>query len=284
MAISTLSTLNSLFNLIYEDALFVAREQNVMTSLVTNYSAAGWMDRKVSVYPEITAEAVAEADDYANPTTWNKTLLATLTPGEVMAQVLLTDKRIETDSQDARRDSASELGNAIATKIDKDLVADFASFTTDKGPGAGQTASIKRFAAGISKLQGSMVPQPIYVVAHPYHWFDVWVELGQPGANQALLGDVANQALRDFYVGRWVNVLWFVSANIVVDASDDAVSGIFNPGALAFDSRKAPTLEPERDASKRAWEINIVAGYAHGVRRNAFGVKYTADAAEPTGA
>lgn len=93
---------------------------------------------------------------------------------------------------------------------------------------------------------------------------------------------MANQALRDYFVGRWVNVLWFTNANIAIDASDDAISGIFNPGALAFDSRRAPRLEPERDASLRAWELNMTAGYAHGVRRDTFGVQYTADATTPT--
>ena len=46
MAISTVSDLNSLFNLIYEDAVFVAREQNLMVNLVRNFSARGWMSRK----------------------------------------------------------------------------------------------------------------------------------------------------------------------------------------------------------------------------------------------
>jgi len=51
MAISTVTSLNSLFNDIFEDALFVARENNVMTQLVTNYAARGWMSRYVSTYP-----------------------------------------------------------------------------------------------------------------------------------------------------------------------------------------------------------------------------------------
>jgi hypothetical protein len=111
---------------------------------------------------------------------------------------------------------------------------------------------------------------------------DIWVLLGQPAANQAFLGDAANRAMQDFFVGSFLTANWFVNANISVDGSDDAISGIFNPGALAFDSRKAPTIEPERDASLRAWELNIVGGYAHGVRRPTFGVKYTADAATPS--
>lgn len=282
MAVSTVSDLNSLFNTIFEDALFVARENNIMTSLVTNYSATGWMDRKISAYPQITAQSVAENVDFAAPTTFDKQVLATLSPGEVMSQSILTDRRIDTDPDDARRDCATELGSSIGTKIDTDITSAFSSFTTDKGTGAGNAATISSFAAAISVLRTNKVPNPIYVVCHPYHWHDVWILLGQPGANQALLGDVANQALRDFYVGRWVNVMWFTSANIAIDASADAISAIFSPQSLAFDSRKAPTLEPERDASLRAWELNMSAGYAYGVRRNAFGIKYTADATEPT--
>lgn len=93
---------------------------------------------------------------------------------------------------------------------------------------------------------------------------------------------MANEALRSFYVGNWLAAQWFTSANISVDVDDDAVGAIFNPQALAFDSRKAPMLEPERDASLRAWELNMSAGYAYGIRRTAFGVKVTHDATTPS--
>lgn len=281
MAISKVSDLNNLFNNIFEDALFVAREQNMMTNLVHNYSAKGWMDRKVPAYPEITAQAVAEAVDFANPTTFDKQTLATLSPGEIMAQTILTDRRIDTDPEDARNDAAQELGNSIATKIDTDLAADFASLTTGKGT-AGSALTIGICAAAVSKLRNNKAPAPINVVLHPYGWHDVWTQLGQPAANQAFLGDLANEALKAFFVGQMLAAKWFTSANIAVDALDDAVGAAFHPDALAFDSRKSPMLEPERDASLRAWELNISAGYAHGVRRNAFGVKLTHDATEPT--
>lgn len=282
MSVSSKSSMNSLFNLIYEDSLFVAREQNTMSNLVTVYSAAGWAQRKINSYPTLTASTVSEGVDYANAQEFTKTNDATLTPGEVIAQTILTDVRVETDPQDARRDAATEMGNAIATKIDTDLVGLFASFSTDVGPGAGQAATLAKVGVGISILRNNKVPNPIYIVLHPYCWHDIWVLLGQPASNQALLGDVANQALRDFYVGSMLGATWFTNANITADSNDDAVSGIFSPQALAFDIRKAPTLEPERDASLRAWELNMVAGYAYGVRRATFGVKYTCDVTTPS--
>ena len=42
--------------------------------------------------------------------------------------------------------------------------------------------------------------------------------------------------------------------------------------ALALDMRRAPRLEPERDASRRGYELNLSAVYAHGVWRPKFGV------------
>jgi len=281
MAISKVSDLNSLFNLIYEDALFVAREQNLMVGLVTGYSATGWMDRKIPTYPTFTAETVAEGVDYDNPQTFNKSVLATLTPSQVISQARLTDQRRQTDPDDARQDCAAELGNAIATKIDTDLVGDFASFTTGKGS-AGNALTIAKCAAAISVLRNNMAMNPIYVVLHPYGWHDVWTELGQPAATYQFLGDVANEAMKSFFVGNMLAAQWFTSANISVDTDSDAVGAAFNKQALAFDSRQDPTLEPERDASFRAWELNMTAGYAHGVRRVTFGVKLTHDATEPT--
>lgn len=281
MALSKVGDLNSLFKLIYEDALYVAREQNLMVGLVTGYSATGWMDRKIPTYPQFTAEVVAEDVDYDNPQTFDKQVLATLSPSEVIAQARLTDRRRATDPEDARQDCATELGNAIATKIDTDLVTDLASFTTSKGS-AGNALTIAKCAAAISVLRKNMAMNPIYVVLHPYGWHDVWVELGQPSANQAFLGDVANEAMKSFFVGQMLAAQWYTSANISIDTEADAIGGAFNKQALAFDSRKEPTLEPERDASFRAWELNMTAGYAHGVRRNAFGVKLIHDATEPT--
>lgn len=282
MAVTTTSALNSLFNQIYEDAIFVARETNLMTNLVKTYSARGWMSRYFKTRPQITAQSVAENVDYANPTTFGVTEIGSLTPGEVMAQVVITDRDIETDPDDARSQAAREMGGAVATKIDTDLVGVFASFATDKGPGADAAATIAKFATAIAVLRNNLTPNPISIVVHPYAWHDVWVELGQPASQKVLLGDVANQALNDYFVGEWLLSRWYVSANIAEDSGDDVVNGIFNAQAIAFDSRKTPGVEWERDASLRAWEGNIVAGYAYGLGpRPTWGVKYTCDATEP---
>lgn len=282
MPVSKYSDISSFVASIYERSLFVARENNLMTQLVRNFSSSGWQPRVLSIRPTAVAASVADGADFAGTATWNKSSLATLTPGEVISQYILSDQQIETDPDGAVTDASLELGNSIATKIDTDLTSAFTSFTTDKGPGAGSAVTIAKLASAVSVLRNNKAPAPIYAVLHPYHWHDVWVLLGQPAATYSNLGEATNQALRDFYVNSMLGIQFFVNANIAVDASDDAVSGIFNSQAIGFDTRRAPRLEPDRDPSLRATELNMTAGYAYGVIRNTFGVKFTADAAEPS--
>lgn len=281
-AISKVSDLNSLFNSIFEDAMFVARDTGLMVGLVTTYAAQGMAARKISVYPSFTAQETSEGVDYSNAQTLDKTLVATLTPKIVKAQAILTDERMMTDPQGARTDAAVEMGGAVATKIDLDLVSEFPNLTTDKGT-AGSALTIRRCAAGLAVLRKNNVRGPFSVVLHPYGWHDVWVELGQPTANQAFLGDTANQAMRDYGVGSFLSAAWYTDANIPnVSGTVDVVSAVFSRQAFAIDVRTAPEMEPERDASLSAWELNIRARYATGTRRPTYGVKLTHDATEPT--
>ena len=280
--ITKVSDLNSLYNTIFEDAIFVARESNIMTGLVSTFTGKGMMTRTFTTRPQISATVKEEGEDFVTPTKFGKASVGTLTPATVFAQSLLTDEDLDTDPENAKAQCATELGNAISTKIDRDLCADFSSLATDKGPGASGTATIAKFATAIAVLRNALCPNPIQIVLHPYCWFDIWSELGQPAATKALLGDLASQALKDFYVGDWLLAAWYVSANIVPSGTD-AVSGVFNPQSLAFDSRQPPESEPERDASRKATELNISAIYAHGLgRRPTWGVKYTSDVTEPS--
>lgn len=269
------------FNAILEDAMFVLREDSLMPQLVTLYGdSSGWEDRKLSKYPQIAAQTIGETEDLNAPTVFDKQAEVTLTPIEAAAQVILTDRRIETDPQNARADAATELGGAISDKVETDLVTLFLSFTTSKGAGAGNAFTLTSVANGLSVLRNAKVRGPYAVVVHPYQWLDVWVEIGKP-TTSVVASEAANKALNDYFVANLVNAQWYQHSLIPVDSSDDAAAGVFNRQALALDTRRAPRLEPERDASKRAWELNITAGYAKGVRRNVCGVKLISDATAP---
>lgn len=283
MAVTQVSSLNSLFNLIQERARFTARHTSLMVNLVNVVNASGWMDRKVATRPTITAVTVGEAQDYNSPTTFGRTALATLTPDEVIAQITLTDRAMETDPDGARQDAEVEMGGAIGTKVDTDLVGLFSSFSTDKGDGANNTFTFSNFAAGVAVVDFNKARQfgPLSAVLHPYHWHDIWVELGTPAATYTNLQDVTVQALRDYYVDRLLNVNIYTDGNIAIDGSGDAISGCFGARAIMLDVRKPIMVEAQRNASARSWELNVSMGYAYGLIHSGEGVKYTADATEP---
>lgn len=281
MAVSTVSSLNSLFNTVFEDAIFVAREQNLMAGLVTNYTGQGMAARQLGIYPQLTAATRTEGIDYANATEFDKTLQMTITPSSKIVQTVMTDQRIATDPDDARGDAAREMGAALATKIDTDLVDLFSGFSTSKGT-ANNALTLANMGAAISVLRTNKAPNPLYVVIHPYQWHDIWALLGTPASNQAFLGDVANEAMKAFYVGTFLSASWFVDSNITIDGNTDATGAVFHREALALDTRKAPTLEVERDASLEGWELNLTAWYGVAERRDSFGVKIISDVTEPT--
>lgn len=111
---------------------------------------------------------------------------------------------------------------------------------------------------------------------------DLWLELGKPAADLPSLNEVTTQALRDYFMARLLgNCNIYTTQNITGGTA--AVSGIFTKSAIYLDTRRPITTEaPEYDPSARAWELNINAGYAKGLVRSTYGVKFTADASEPS--
>ena len=93
---------------------------------------------------------------------------------------------------------------------------------------------------------------------------------------------MTTEALRNYWMATYLGVNVYTSAQIATDGNSDAVSAVFAPQAIAFDVRRAYRLEPERDASLRAWELNATMVYAVGLgERSTWGIKITADATAP---
>ena len=289
MALSTVDSLNKLFPDLYEKTLFVARHSTLMAPLVTPMSARGWMDRHVPIYNDATAYTVGETEDFVNYLELSKSTAATFTPSEIITGYLVTDRRRETDGDNVLNDAAYQMGAALAKKVDTDLLGDFADLGGTVGF-AGSALTIARCALAMAILNDNTVTNPLAFVVSPAMWFRIWRELGQPDANQAFLGDKANQALKDYYRGQPLGVPWYISGNIENAAVSDATrgtataesgsaafGGLFHKSALVLDTRRKPTPETLRDGSKRAWEVTLHMGYAHGVLRPTFGVALLAD-------
>ncbi|MFA6135633.1 MAG: hypothetical protein WC869_16615 [Phycisphaerae bacterium] len=66
-----------------------------------------------------------------------------------------------------------------------------------------------------------------------------------------------------FQIPQFIGIT-FVVTNSIDIASTAAYGLMYTPQAIALDTRKAFSIEPERDASKQAWELNASMWYATG--------------------
>lgn len=276
------SDITSFINTIYDGALLVARDNNVMTGLVRVFNdRTGVATRKNQQYGGASVISVGETDDLSGQS-FTPSNIATLTPAEVGAQYFLTDTRIESDPFSVANDAATDLGQAMATKMETDLVGNFSSLTAGTIGAAGSAITWSYFFNMEAVLRNAKAPYPYFAVMTPYQW-NVLAKAASVASTVTNAADSLKETVNSMYFVRQVGgVSVFVSANISKDASDDAYCGMFARDAIGLDIRRQPRLEPERDASRRGYELNMTALYAHGVWRPAFGVAGLFDSSTPT--
>lgn len=266
---------------IYADALFVARDNNLMMPLVTAFSGQGMASRVNSIYGTATINAVSDYDDLSSQP-FTPSTLATLTPAEYAGQFLITDQRRESDPFGVAQDAATELGGAVAEKMELSILSSFSSLTGGTVGAAGTVMTWGHFAAMLTRLRTQRAPGPYVAVMHPYHWHGLAKAVTTATAAQTNAPDFQNQAQSQFWVSRAMGVDIYVTSNLTIDSNDDAYCAMFSRQAIAVDVRRAPRLEAQRDASRRADELNISAIWAAGVWRPKFGIQGLFDASLPT--
>ena len=278
---TTSSTLSELFVNITQEAIFTFQETSVMRPLVTVYPISGsGKTVEVPVYPTVSAAAVNEATDLSN-TAVNPTS-ATITASEVGVMTTLTDLGRDSASRNVAADIGKLFGEALAKKVDTDLVGlldDFASANDQGGAGTELTADLLFKAQAI--LRSANVPAPYYGVFHPKAVFNLKKTLTQAGygTSSYAISEIRNEALRNGYIGKIAGIDVFENANISIDASDDAYGAVFHPASLGLCIKEEIKIETQRDASLRATEIVGSIVYGTGVIKDTFGVTVLSDAA-----
>ena len=270
------TTLDDLFVNIVAQARFTAEEQSLMLGLVTQYNIAGQAGKTVQIpkYPAITAAALDEGTAPAD--TDVSTSSVTVTCSEVGNSVLLTDLAAMGAGNPAD-ELGTVLGNAIATKIDSDLIALFSGFSGALGAAGSEIAVSDLFKAAAT-LRANKVTGSMAAVVHPFQAYQLKAGLTNTFANPNG-GDLQNEAMRNGYVGSIAGIDVYESANVSIDGSDDAVAAVFAPEALAIALKSEFNLETQRNATRRGTELVATAVYGVAELDDSFGVKITADAA-----
>ena len=267
---------------IFEDAWFIAREESFMSRLVTNFSGDDEVQsRSSSQYSSVTIAQLNETDDLQSQA-FTPSVVATLTPYEFGAQYFLPDRRLSADPFGLRADAARELGLGMAQSINTNLLSLLSSFTGGTVGAAGSTITWGCFFAMLSRLKAAKAPPPYYCVMHVYQWHQLAKASSVAASTQPVSSWLSDEVMRRWFVGSVAGVDILTTADISVNANDDAYCGMFSPVAMAIDMRRALRLEDERDASRRGIELNMTAVYAYGVWRPAMGITGLFDASTPT--
>lgn len=276
MAATTSTTLDDLFANIIAQARFTAEEESLMMGLVTQYNIGNEAGKTVQVpkYPAIEAADLTEGTDMSSTTV--STSSVSVTVGEVGAQVVLTDLAAMGAGNPAV-ELGTVLGNAIATKIDTDLIALFTGFSSGLGA-AGQEITVADLFKAQATLRNNKVTGNMAAVVHPYQAYQLKANLTNTFAdpNNA---PAQNAAMINGYVGTIAGIDVYESANVSVDGNDDAIGCVFAPEALAIAMKRDFNIETQRDASLRAFELNATAVYGVAELDDSYGVKLTFDAA-----
>jgi N4-gp56 family major capsid protein len=278
MANETTSTsLNDLIPQIVAEAMFVANERSIMRNLVKSYDIPMNSGKTITVprYPVQSAAAVNEGTDLTN--TSITTDGATLTVSEVGIMTTVTDFARMVSASNVIADVGRVIGEAVAKKMDKDLLALFAGFGTDVG-GASTAMSAALVAKAVATLRANAVPgDEIFCVLHPYVAYDLKANLTNTFANPNA-GLIQNEAMASGYVGTLFGVPVFESSNIAdTGTAGDYTGAVFHRNALGLAMLQDIRIETQRDASLRADEVVATAVYGVGELYDTYGVKITAD-------
>jgi len=276
MAATTSTTLDDLFANIIAQARFTAEEESLMMGLVTQYNIGDEAGKTIQVpkYPAITAAALTEGTDMSSTTV--STSSVSITVGEVGAQVVLTDLAAMGAGNPAE-ELGTVLGNAIATKMDVDLIALFDGFSTSLGAAAQEITVADLFKAAAT-LRNNKAQGEIFAVVNPFQAYQLKANLTNTFANPNG-GDAQNTAMVNAYVGTIAGIDVYESANVAVDGNDDAKGAVFSREALAIAMKRDFQIEAQRDASLRAFELNATAIYGVGELDDTYGVEMLFDAA-----
>lgn len=277
MALTNTTTLNDLLPSIVAEALFVASEKSIMRGLVRNYTLAPGQGKTVTVpiYPKATAAGLTEAT--APSASAISTDGATLTVSEVGLTATISDMAMIASASNVVSDIGRLMGEAIARKMDTDLMALFMGFGTSQVGGTSTTATAALIFKAIALLrtQGYDTANDCAIVLHPNVAYDVASTLTSTFAAPASM--VGNDALRNGFMGMLGGVPVYQSSLVPVEtggsAAGDYACGIFHKDALGLAMMQDIKIETQRQAALRGYDIVGSAIYGVGELYDNAGVR-----------
>jgi len=247
-----------------------------MRGLVRNYTLSAGQGKTVTVpiYPKQTAAALTEGT--APSFTAISTDGATLTVSEVGLTAQISDLAIMASSSNVISDIGRLFGEAIARKMDTDLLALANSLSVTVG-GVSTAATPALIFQAIAKLrsQGYDTANDCAIVLHPNVAYDVASVLTSTFAAPASM--VGNDALRNGFMGMLGGVPVYQSSLVAQSTASSNATGdyanlIMHRDAFGLAMMQDIKIESQREATKRGFDLVGSAIYGVGELYDAAGV------------
>ena len=287
MAITTLAQLADTIPTVISKARYTEMFNFPLAALVQNIPKGKGKGSTVNIpyWGTFSANTLTEGVDMANSETMEDTNVQ-VTLNEIGLKAILTDNLIEDDQEEVRGVAGTLLGSAMGLKRDQDL---WALFDNGTSLGSGSTLTMGVIAAGRAMLQGNPVssggpcPGPYTAVMHPYVTLDLVdvITPTTPATETGASGGLPDEILRQYQIGRLFGMRIIEDGN-TAPVSDASKGGIIGPQSIILATAREWSVEPERDASLRAWELNCVGRYGVANYINEWCVELYTDAATPT--
>ena len=292
MAIQTATTgqLENAQRVVIEQTRFTEEHSAPCINLVEKMSLS--KGEKTITSPKVGQMVAANLTDGVDMTDSEDVGMTTvdLTTSEVGLKVILTDKLVRQENEDMFRIVGRQMGDAMARKKDRDIIALFTALNGGTAFGAASAnLTLNNLSACIARAKTLKFPAPVSVIHHPNAIFDVVTSASLVGAQlvsaaagvQTIPHGFSEDLLQDFYKFMINQVTVFEDGNIDADASDDGIGAIFAKDALAYVEQVGFNTERERDASMRATELVVTADYGVFELDDAHGAPLTYDIANP---
>ena len=274
------------------DAVIAFNHTNVMYPLVTaKQTVKGAITVQFPDYTKIASSSVDAVSDGADQTSVTSitTAARSATISEHVIRADVTDLAVMGNAEDLTGNVGRILGNAVAAKLDDDLVELGKTFSQTESS-AGTALALSHVFGAMRQLRAASAPFPYNLVLSPKQ---VWGSKGiisllhddaVTGSNakpMSLMGAKGEEAMANGWVGSIAgfNVYWSDQIDENVGSGGDAAGFAFSKGAigLGIGANGLFRIESERNASFRSTEYVATGFWGQVEIKDAFGVYILTD-------
>jgi len=273
------------------DAVIAFNKVNVVSPLVTSRigvqgaKSVEFADWTVASYADVTA--ATEATDTTAQAIATTARTATLSEHVIQVDVSDLAEQSYGAGGSLGGNAGAVIGNAVAARLDNDLVQLFAAGSlTNDVCGAGTSLAVSHIFEALRLLHANQAPAPLNLVLGTQQ---TW---GAKGLSTIIAGAAAPTATNMFgrseagqdlamngFVTKFAGFDVYSTPEIIEDGSNDEAGCAFSAGAFGFatGSGGIMSIETQRDASKRVTEYVGTGVWGETMIKDLFAVSMTSD-------